>query len=154
MPPKDLYHEKPPFSLRGGHSRLQCNRCHAGRGDLTSQGQLCDTCHRQDDIHVGSLGPRCADCHSQVAFTPARFSHTTVGFPLVGAHRMMSCRNCHSSGNYMGLSGECVACHLDDAIRAERTAGYPHAAFLTMPCIQCHNQITWMQRPFLQRRAP
>lgn len=149
---RDRYHDVPPFSLRGGHSRLECNRCHGGRGDLTSAGQLCDTCHRQDDVHSGGLGPRCADCHSIRSFAPARFSHTAVGFSLVGAHRMTSCKSCHAAGNYMGLSGECVSCHLDDAARAGKTSGTPHGGFIAQPCINCHNQVSWTLAPFLRRR--
>ena len=151
---RDPYHGYPPFSLQGGHDRLECARCHAERGDLTGQGQLCDTCHRQDDVHAGSLGPSCADCHSVRAFAPAQFSHTQVGFTLVGAHRLVSCKNCHGAGNYMGISGDCVTCHLDDAIRAQATSGFDHAPFLTQPCINCHNQVTWLQSPFLRRRFP
>lgn len=153
---RDPYHDHPPFSLLGGHDRLECARCHAGRGDLTSQGQLCDTCHRQDDVHAGSLGPSCADCHSVRAFAPAQFSHTQVGFSLVGAHRLVSCKNCHAAGTYMGISGECVTCHLDDAIRAETTTRnrINHGPYLQQPCINCHNQVTWLLSPFLRRRFP
>lgn len=149
---RDEYHDIPPFALDAGHSRLECHRCHGGRGDLTGFGQACDTCHKQDDIHAGGLGPACADCHSLRAFMPARFSHTAVGFSLVGAHRMASCKSCHSAGNYMGISGECVSCHMDDAARAERTSGTPHVDLLGQPCINCHNQVSWTLSPFLRRR--
>lgn len=151
---RDRYHDLPPFSLRGGHSRLECNRCHGGRGDLTGFGVLCDNCHRQDDIHAGSLGPACGDCHSVRAFAPSSFSHTSVGFSLVGAHRMVACKNCHAAGNYMGLSGDCVSCHLDDAMRAGQTSGFDHASLVTTPCINCHNQVSWTITPYLRRRAP
>jgi hypothetical protein len=150
---RDQYHDVPPFSLRGGHGRLECHRCHGERGDLTGFGQACDTCHRQDDIHAGGLGPKCADCHSIRAFLPARFSHTAVGFALVGAHRMVSCKNCHAAGNYMGVNGDCVSCHLDDAIRAEAITGVPHGGgFIDAPCINCHNQVSWTLNPFMRRR--
>lgn len=149
---RDEYHNVPPFSLDAGHSRLECHRCHGARGDLTGMAQACDTCHRKDDIHAGSLGPSCADCHTQRAFAPARFSHTAVGFSLVGAHRLLSCKNCHAAGNYMGLSGECLSCHADDAARAEKTSGMPHIGFLGQPCLNCHNQVSWLLNPFLRRR--
>jgi hypothetical protein len=150
---RDKYHDVPPFSLAGGHSRLECHRCHGSRGDLTGFGQLCDTCHRQDDVHAGSLGPKCAECHSQRAFAPSYFSHTSVGYSLVGAHRMLSCKQCHSAGNYMGLSGECVSCHLDDSIRAGKTLGFLHGEiFIQNPCLNCHNQVSWTLTPFIRRR--
>jgi hypothetical protein len=149
---RDRYHDVPPFSLRDGHAKVDCARCHGGRGDMQGFGKMCDTCHRTEDIHAGSLGPTCADCHSQRAWFPSSFTHTTTAFPLVGPHRMISCKQCHMAGNYMGLSSSCVSCHLDDAIRAETTSGTPHAAFVSIPCLRCHNQTSWMLSPFLQRR--
>jgi hypothetical protein len=150
---RDRYHDVPPFSLRGGHSRIECFRCHGGKGDMQGFGKMCSSCHLQDDIHAGSLGPTCGDCHSVERFTPARFSHTNVGFTLVASHRLLSCKQCHGAGNYMGLSGDCISCHLDDAFRANSTAGVNHeASFVTQPCINCHNQISWTLSPFLRRR--
>lgn len=149
---RDRYHERPPFSLQGGHSRLECNQCHGARGDLQGLGKVCDTCHRQDDIHASSLGPLCGECHGVRAWLPSRFTHTSVGFSLVGSHRLLACNKCHSAGNYMGVSGDCTSCHLDDALRAARTANTPHDAFVAQPCINCHNQVTWLVNPFFRRR--
>jgi Zn finger protein HypA/HybF involved in hydrogenase expression len=151
---RDQFHDVPPFNLRGGHSRLECHRCHQERGDLQGFGKVCDTCHRQDDIHAAGLGPRCGDCHSVNAFAPARFTHTSVGFPLMGAHRMVGCKNCHSAGNYMGLSGTCASCHLDDVQRAARSSIFFHGAGeLAQPCIDCHNQVVWTVSPAFRRRG-
>ncbi|MCP4500193.1 MAG: hypothetical protein GY822_09565 [Deltaproteobacteria bacterium] len=140
---RDTYHDHAPFNLRDGHSRLDCKSCHQRRGDLMGQGQMCDTCHRQDDIHVGSLGGTCADCHSTRTWMQPRFTHTDVGFSLEGAHRLLSCKQCHSAGNYMGLTTECIGCHLDDAVRAGTTANVPHDSYIISPCINCHHQMTW-----------
>ena len=149
---RDKYHDVPPFSLRGGHSRIECFRCHGGKGDMQGFGKLCSSCHVQDDIHAGSLGQTCGDCHNVTSFTPARFSHTAVGFSLVGAHRLLSCKQCHGGGNYMGISGSCVGCHMDDAFRAGTTSNVPHTGFIGTPCTQCHNQVTWTRSPFFRRR--
>ena len=148
---RDVFHDVPPFSLRAGHSRLECHRCHQDRGDLQGFGKACDTCHRQEDIHAGSLGPSCGDCHSLRAFTPARWSHTSVGYTLSGAHRVVACKSCHSAGNYMGLSGDCVGCHLDDAARSAFHGRQDTNIFL--PCLNCHNQVTWMRSPLFRRRG-
>lgn len=145
--PRDPYHDNPPFNLRDGHDRMDCVRCHAGRGDMQGMGKMCDTCHKSDDIHAGALGPQCGNCHRQRAFTPAYFSHTQTGFSLVGVHRLLSCKQCHSAGNYQGISGDCVGCHLDDATRAVATSTIDHLAAGgrgTQSCIACHNQVTWM----------
>lgn len=149
---RDRYHDTPPFSLRGGHRRLDCTACHGGRGDMQGLGKVCDTCHRQDDIHAGSLGPTCADCHSIRTWTQPDFSHGAVGFSLVGSHRMLSCKQCHTAGNYMGLSGDCLSCHLDDAMRAGASSGVPHTAYVGTPCLNCHTQITWNLTPAFRRR--
>jgi hypothetical protein len=153
-PKRDRYHDNPPFALRDGHAGVDCARCHGGRGDMQGMGKLCDTCHRQDDIHAGSLGPTCADCHSLRAFAPSSFAHTQTGFTLVGPHRMISCKQCHGAGNYMGLSSDCVSCHLDDAVRAGVTTagGQVHTTFIAQPCVNCHNQTSWLISPFLRRR--
>ncbi len=150
----DPYHDTPPFNLRDGHARIDCARCHGGRGDLQGLGKMCDTCHRSDDIHAGSLGPMCGNCHRQRAFTPAFFSHTQVGFSLVGAHRLLACKQCHSAGNYMGIAGDCVACHLDDAFRAAGTSGTNHlqAGYVSQACTNCHSQTSWTVNPLFRRR--
>jgi hypothetical protein len=150
--PRDVYHDAPPFALSGGHSRLECQRCHGGAGDLQGFGKVCDSCHRQDDAHAGSLGPLCGECHSVRAFAPARFTHTTTGFSLMGAHRMLACNRCHLAGNYMGMNGDCISCHLDDAVRAQNTAQMPHGGFAAQSCLDCHNQISWLIAPPLRRR--
>lgn len=152
---RDRYHDLPPFSLAGGHARLECAQCHGGRGDLQGVGKVCDTCHRQDDIHAASLGPQCGQCHTVRAFFPSRFTHTAVGFSLVGAHRVLACAKCHSAGNYMGISGDCLSCHLDDAMRARTTSGVDHLApqYVGRACIDCHNQVSWLARPFFRRRT-
>jgi hypothetical protein len=114
--------------------------------------KMCDTCHRQEDIHAQSLGPQCGNCHTVRSFSPSFFTHTNVGFTLIGPHRLLSCKQCHTAGNYMGLSGECVSCHLDDAFRAAQTAGQAHNGFAAEPCLRCHNQVSWLLKPYLRRR--
>lgn len=149
-PLRDAYHDHPPFSLAGAHARLECQRCHGGSGDLQGSGQMCATCHMEDDVHASSLGPQCGRCHNVTAFVPARFSHTQVGFTLAGSHRMLACNRCHAAGAYAGISGACIACHADDAARV-RTVD--HAGFLSQSCIACHNQVTWTRAPMLRRRS-
>ncbi|MBL91819.1 MAG: hypothetical protein CMH56_08430 [Myxococcales bacterium] len=150
----DEYHERPPFSLSGGHARIECQRCHGGQGDLSGLGKNCMACHAQDDIHAGSLGEQCGTCHNVRSFAPARFAHSNVGFTLVGTHRMLACNRCHSAGNYVGLSGDCISCHLDDAIRAANTTttGQQHRFFVAQPCNTCHNQNSWLSNPYMRKR--
>ncbi len=148
----DPYHNARPFSLNGSHAKLDCKSCHSSQAALSGTGPECATCHQNDDIHANSFGPNCGDCHTQNAFTLARFNHQGVGFPLTGSHRMLDCKQCHTAGNAFGLSPDCVSCHIDDAFRAQRTAGQEHADFVSEPCTRCHSTYSWMLRPFIRRR--
>ena len=111
-------HDLTPQRFGGAHDRLPCRTCHEGNQKLTGQGDMCITCHQKDDIHHNTLGPRCADCHTQQTFASARFRHDTVGCTLRGVHRALPCVDCHKGGNYTGLSPFCISCHRDDAMRA------------------------------------
>lgn len=53
------------FPLEGAHTDLQCELCHS-KSKQTSQS--CAGCHRDDDIHRGSFGKRCNQCHQQDSF--------------------------------------------------------------------------------------
>ena len=113
-------------------------RCHKDTRPLAGTGNLCVTCHREDDIHGNSLGPRCGECHTQWGFAPARFDHTTVGCDLQGQHRTLPCLDCHKQGNYRGLNTQCYGCHRDDA--AERPT-HNNAGYIA--CGSCHNVVTF-----------
>lgn len=133
-------HDVGNFSLTGSHDKIECARCHKDSRPLAGTGPLCITCHREDDIHGNSLGPKCGDCHSQWAFAPARFDHTTVGCDLKGQHRTLACLDCHKGGNFAGLSSDCVGCHWDDAAQRQTHAANP-AGFSA--CGTCHNVSIW-----------
>ncbi|HEY5944997.1 MAG TPA: cytochrome c3 family protein, partial [Kofleriaceae bacterium] len=70
-----------------------------------------------------------------------RFDHSRVGCNLTGLHRTFACQDCHTAGNYVGLSAQCGACHRDDAAKAGVRSGVDHA---TQPvCASCHNPNSW-----------
>jgi hypothetical protein len=132
-------HDVGNFSLAGSHDGVACVRCHKDTRPLAGTGNLCITCHREDDIHGNSLGPKCGDCHSQWAFAPARFDHTQVGCDLSGQHRTLPCFDCHKAGNFGGLSTQCISCHADDA--ATRPT-HRNAAYVN--CGNCHKINVWV----------
>ena len=109
---------------------------------MAGTGNVCITCHRQDDIHQNSLSPRCGECHTQWAFAPARFDHSTVGCNLTGLHRTLACNDCHAAGNYGAIVGECIGCHRDEAVRK----GGVHAGYTQ--CAGCHNPNDWQAWTF------
>lgn len=128
-----------PVKFAGAHDRVRCVECHTKGRELQGMAQQCIACHQQNDVHHNSLGPNCADCHSQQTFTAARFSHDRVGCSLRGVHRVLPCVDCHKGGNYAGLSAACIACHRDDAVRvaALQAGGVRHDALTS--CGSCHN---------------
>jgi hypothetical protein len=58
---------------------------------------------------------------------------------------MLPCVDCHKGGNFTSLAAQCIACHREDALRAESIrAAHPeiipfpsHIGFMT--CSDCHN---------------
>ncbi len=133
-------HDVGDFSLTGAHDQLDCARCHPHGEKLRGSGNLCITCHRQDDIHKNSLSPRCGECHTQRSFAPARFDHVSVGCNLMGLHRTLPCAECHKNGNYGAVSPLCVSCHRNDALRVKQ----PDHRQFPLDCGSCHNPTAWI----------
>lgn len=131
-------HDVGDFSLKGMHDNLACERCHKDNRPLAGSGNLCLNCHRQDDVHNNSLSPRCGECHTQWSFAPAKFDHSRVGCNLTGLHRSLACFDCHKSGNFVGLSPQCVSCHRDVASRKDAN----HQGYST--CANCHSPNYWV----------
>lgn len=53
--------------LEGAHAKAACEACHtrpapAGKAAAPLE-RACVACHRRDDVHDGSFGPRCDSCH-------------------------------------------------------------------------------------------
>jgi hypothetical protein len=130
-------HDTGAFRLDGTHATLKCGRCHQPRRQLWGVGALCQGCHRDDDTHRNALGPLCGDCHGQVRWRPARFSHTQTGFALRGLHRTAPCQGCHGTGSFAGRPTDCETCHQRDAAAARDPI---HSAELR-PCDRCHSEI-------------
>lgn len=132
-------HDVGDFSLTGAHDQLACARCHPNGEKRRGSGNLCVTCHKKDDIHNNALSPRCGECHTQRAFSPARFTHASTGCSLMGLHATLPCADCHRNGNYGAVSPLCVSCHRNDALRV-RTLD--HRALIE--CGTCHNPQAWV----------
>lgn len=136
------FHDVGEFALKGAHDNQPCVRCHKDTRSLAGSGNLCINCHRQDDIHSNSLSPRCGECHTQWSFTPARFDHTTVGCNLTGLHRTLPCYECHKTGNFGGLSAQCIGCHRDTALKVGVVGGVDHSVLAV--CAACHSPNSWV----------
>jgi hypothetical protein len=129
-------HDLPTPRFGGAHDRVPCASCHPGGRLLGGTGQLCIQCHRNDDIHHNTLGPRCGECHTQRSFAGARFVHNRVGCELLGVHRLLPCVDCHTGGNFTSLATNCIACHNKDRLRAPPV---PVDHSKQTQCAPCHN---------------
>ena len=135
----------PSFPLTGGHASPECNDCHANTYQNTSP--ECFSCHREDfeqtidPDHAGNgFSHDCQECHSTIAWLPARFDHNNTDFMLTGKHSNLTCQECHGNG-YTGTPVECNACHRDDY---NQTIDPDHQlAQFPLMCTECHSTTGW-----------
>ena len=128
-------HNTTEFTLAGAHAGATCLACHEDRR-FESPGTECSGCHQLEDVHLGANGGSCSDCHG-VDTWDSRFDHQQeTGFALLGAHSLLSCRNCHVDGTgYEGLNNSgCNSCHNGDDIHLGRNG---------IECDSCHDQDSW-----------
>ena len=134
--PATFDHNLAAFKLAGRHAEVDCESCHVNRqyrGTPTD----CYSCHQQDDEHNGQFGTDCSACHTPTDWDDADFEHNRSNFPLTGAHVALTCTNCHSSGQFSGLSTNCASCHNDPVF---------HAGMFGLDCARCHTTDNWFAR--------
>lgn len=140
------------FPLTGAHVSASCTGCHAG-GRFAGTPRNCDACHLTEfqqttnPNHAAAGFPQdCSICHTTAQWPGARFDHSRTRFPLTGAHVTASCSDCHSSGQYAGLSTACSSCHLSEFNNSRnpdhRAAGFP------TDCTLCHTTAAWQPSSF------
>lgn len=127
------------FELTGEHKNLTCSACHDDAG-FSSAGSTCVACHEDDDVHRGSFGSDCAQCHVPAGWAGSFFNHGATGFLLDGGHGGLACASCHAPQRAEVLDGgDCSACHSkDDA----------HDGTLGNDCGSCHGIDHWAQTAF------
>lgn len=126
-------HDLSKFPLIGRHKDATCESCHASKR-YRGAPVACADCHKEDDKHVGRLGPRCGDCHTPAAWSEWKFDHDTqTKFPLAGGHAGATCAACHQ-GNLQTVSTDCVSCHRTDDT---------HLGRLGSDCARCHTEISF-----------
>ncbi len=134
---KAFDHAKVAFSLAGKHKTAACGGCHQGQQSLAAlktTPQTCNACHAKDDIHQGSLGPDCGQCHTPVDWQQATINHDLTSFPLTGMHTTIPCVQCHANNIFRGTPTDCFSCHaMNDA----------HGGDLGQDCGTCHTTAGW-----------
>ena len=137
-------HNESDFALEGAHADAVCSECHSDTSYLENSlknlhppSMECSSCHLEQDIHLGSNGEDCGDCHSVENWQSAEFDHAkTSDFALLGAHKEVRCDSCHMSGE-VEVQSDCGSCHAPDDI---------HYGGLGVACETCHSDQTWSEK--------
>jgi hypothetical protein len=144
-------HDKTGFPLRGQHAHVDCKSCHASDFKVPIARQ-CAACHF--DAHSGDLGSRCEGCHDENSWMSAfdADAHRRTAFPLIGAHGLIPCQECHSQNRERKFDRtvvECSACHQKDLMRTLGTS-IDHAVlgFTQQKCETCHNALSFKPAGF------
>lgn len=151
-PVANFDHSKAGFPLSGKHAPVACAECHESLKMIPRPQAIvftvaafgdCAPCHRSPHKPEFSKDRRCRDCHSTEGWKSSQFDHSVTRFPLVGAHRSVSCESCHPrmKGRQAGAMtdfstkpfADCSSCHKS-----------PHGPALNRTtCNACHTPITW-----------
>lgn len=138
-----LDHESTDYPLRGAHTTASCGACHVDGDKYRDAPVLCSACHEADDIHSGTLGDQCADCHTEGSWQRTDFDHDNTDFVLREKHAELECNSCHINEQYKDTVTQCHGCHsLNDV----------HAGRYGNKCGDCHTEEDWTQSRFDHRR--
>lgn len=145
-------HNDTQYALEGKHRNVECLECHPIKTRNGHEFQVfagltfndCINCHT--DPH-NSLPGNCNSCHTVEGFDIFKgqqvFDHSITSFNLSGAHRSVSCFDCHKSGlevssvfqDQTGIAEDnCVSCHEDI-----------HEGKFGVDCAQCHNVNSFLE---------
>jgi hypothetical protein len=129
-------HDRSRFPLRNAHAArsVKCQDCHETLKAMRGTPTECNSCHRRDDRHEGTLGAKCETCHQDKSWKVARFDHARTQFPLLGKHQVVNCGACHLSLRFKEAGSTCISCHRKDDT---------HKATLGERCESCHNARAW-----------
>ncbi len=150
----EFNHDSTRYPLRGMHEKVYCTECHF-RPVFTDVGKNCADCHA--DIHRRQFGANCAQCHSVNGWNVSvqSIQNHFNRFPLLGAHAVVECNECHKSaavGQYLGLSTACMSCHSADFQKTATIGGsvpnHVTSNFFAAPCETCHSFDTWLSAKF------
>ena len=123
------------WPLTGRHEKVGCHTCHTANVMTQKLPTECVSCHRPNDVHAGSLGKECDQCHTTQGWrSSVSFDHDLTKFPLVGLHVTVPCEQCHLTRQYREVGHECIDCHKKDDV---------HKGNLGKDCHRCHSENGW-----------
>lgn len=146
--PSTFSHMTTAFPLVGAHQAVACNQCHSSNVYKGLPHGSCWDCHSgtfnatlNPNHATGGFSHDCTICHSQSAWQPATFAHSSTKFPLTGAHIALACTQCHVNGNYTLSYQNCYQCHSSDY---SAVANPSHVSQLfPKDCTGCHSTSVW-----------
>jgi len=125
------------YPLLYKHHELKCTSCHTGNVYKEKLQTTCITCHKKDDKHKGSLGPKCESCHIEKGWKEILFDHAKkTKYPLLGKHLTTSCKSCHVVDFKEKLPMDCFSCHKKDD---------KHKGNFGKKCESCHVEKDWKE---------
>ncbi|MCP9767384.1 hypothetical protein EGI22_05640 [Lacihabitans sp. LS3-19] len=133
------------YPLTGAHQTISnnCVECHKG-GNYENTPNECASCHTanyqatQNPNHATiGFSTDCVACHTtSPGWTPALFTDHDVFYPITGAHKSLSCNECHIGGKYSNTTNDCNSCHNSNYTA---TKNPDHALFgMSTDCASCH----------------
>jgi hypothetical protein len=132
-------HNKTEYKLLGRHADTKCVKCHLDDKYKETPKQ-CNTCHKKDDQHKGSLGSKCDDCHVERNWKEILFDHDKKStYHLLFKHKQAKCSGCHLNDKYKDTTRQCNACHQKDD---------KHKGSLGAKCDECHTEMNWTDGRF------
>ena len=143
----EFKHDQTGYPLRGMHQKVRCTECHTSL-IFHNVSKQCADCHA--DIHRRKFGANCEQCHTvkgwQVSLDAIRDHQNR--FPLIGAHALADCEECHkgaATGQFKGLSTACYSCHQKDY----QTPAFDHVGSnFPTTCENCHSMDSWASAVF------
>jgi len=138
--PAAFNHAETNFPLQGLHADVACASCHKPGKKFREATSTCNSCHGEQQPHLGNLGTKCETCHNTSGWKKvAAFDHNKTNFALKGAHSKAQCISCHVGEIYKGLSSACIDCHAIQDV---------HGGKFGTKCADCHSVEKWKEAKF------
>ena len=139
----EFSHDVDDFQLEGTHTQIDCKSCHSTL-IFNEAPTECISCHA--DVHSMSVGNDCVRCHTAETWLVDHIPelHEENGFPLMGAHAISSCFECHQFEAdliFNRIGNECINCHRLD-YESTQNPNHESAEFSTN-CIDCHSPMAF-----------
>lgn len=90
----------------------------------------------QKSPHGPELKIDCTTCHKTDGWQQIKengFNHNKTKFPLVGQHKTVSCKQCHTTLKFNEAKTDCASCHTDI-----------HEGTVGKDCARCHTPNSWI----------